>query len=91
MIFEINKELLLYFNSLTNIEMIEKSVWIFADIPIFFLPIFLVTTWFYYSYINNKKEKKNLLLIFYSVLVAIIINLFIQQIIVLDRPEESIR
>ena len=94
MIQNINKELLIYLNSLTEIKIIENLVWIFADAPIFFLPIFLIIMWLYYSFNKNKKnykKKETYFFIFLSVIIAIIINLLIQQIIVLERPEEAIK
>lgn len=93
MIQEINKNTLIYLNSLLEINLIDKITLCFADTPIFFLPIFLVWSWLYYSY--NKKSslinKENLLLIFYSVVLWLIVNLTIQQIIHIDRPEEALK
>jgi hypothetical protein len=78
---DINKELLIYLNSLTSYEPIKIAVLCFGDIPIFFLPIFLISVWIYYTYKNNNKiisdlaltknllEKENLLYILYSVII----------------------
>ena len=96
MLQEINKQILLSLNSLTNLEFIEKTVYIFADAPIFFLPIFLVIAWIYYTYFHSKyisiieQKKEKLLFIFYSCIIWIIITLIIQQFIGLDRPESVI-
>jgi undecaprenyl-diphosphatase len=89
MLQEINKELLIYINSFWNNYIIEKIVYIFVDAPIFFLPIFLLTTWIYYSISNKEeiKQKENLLFIFYWVIIAISASLIIQQLIHIDRPE----
>jgi hypothetical protein len=85
---EINKELLIYLNSLLQYPIIEKITFVFADIPIFFLPIFLVVVWLYYTYKNkNVNKKKDLLFIFYSCVIAITINLIIQHFVSIDRPE----
>lgn len=92
MLQEINKEVLIYLNSFTEFNLINNTVSYFADIPIFFLPIFLVTMWIYYTYKEKNKQKKHILLyIFYSVLIWLFINLLIKQVIVLERPEESIK
>ena len=103
MLGNINKDLLISLNSLTEYESIQTIVYCFSDIPIFFIPIFLIISWLYYSY--NKKtifiseihltknllEKENLLYILYSVVIWILISLSIQQVIVVDRPEEALK
>lgn len=89
---EMNKELLIFLNSLLDYKAIEYITLVFADWPIFFLPIFLVWFWIYHTYkTKNNDNKKDLLFIFYSAVIAIIINLIIQQIVHLDRPEEAIK
>lgn len=89
---EINKEILIYLNSLSHNSVIESLVTTFVDLPILFLPIFLLWLWIYYSYSkkDNVKWKLKLLYIFYSTIIAIIISLIIQQIIYVDRPETVI-
>ena len=103
MLGNINKDLLISLNSLTEYESIQTIVYCFSDIPIFFIPIFLIISWLYYSY--NKKtifiseihltknllEKENLLYILYSVVIWIFVSLLIQQVIVVDRPEEALK
>ncbi|NVP17515.1 phosphatase PAP2 family protein [Candidatus Gracilibacteria bacterium] len=85
---EINKELLIYLNSLMENNIIEKIALIFSDTPIFFIPIFLVFMWFYYTYKKNDNEKKkDLLFIFYSAIIVIIINYIIKAFVDIDRPE----
>lgn len=103
MLQEINKELLISLNSLTKYDYIESIVLIFADLPIFFIPIFLITLWIYYSRKKKNKilsflhltkkllEKENLLYIFYSAVIWIIISLTIQQFIHMDRPETALQ
>ena len=86
-----NENLLIFLNSLNTNPIIESMVGVFADLPIFFLPIFLVSTWLYYNFKKQHSKKENLLNILYSVILAIIINLMIQQIVIFDRPEESIK
>jgi undecaprenyl-diphosphatase len=91
-IMKINKELLNFFNSFSNNELIWENIWILADAPIFFLPIFLLWAWLFYSFTNKsnseKSEKKSdLLFIFYWIIFTILISLLIQQFVHLDRPE----
>lgn len=90
-ILKYNESWLLYLNSFSTNKIIENIVWIFADAPIFFIPIFLIVSWIIYSCKKNTLKKENLLLIFYSCLLGIIIALIIQQIIHFDRPENYIK
>ncbi len=90
MLQKINENLLIYLNSFSKNEFIANMVWIFADLPIFFIPLFLVIAWFYYAYKKNNEEKINLILIFYSCFIWVLIALLIQQIIHFDRPENYI-
>jgi RsiW-degrading membrane proteinase PrsW (M82 family) len=62
-----------------------------SDAPIFIIPIFLVGFWFYFNYKKENYSKNKLLFIFYSTILAILISLFIQQFVELDRPEESLK
>ena len=50
MLQEINKQLLIYLNSLGEIRIVEYAVSLFADGPIFFLPLFLIWAWIYARY-----------------------------------------
>jgi len=85
---EINQNLLIYLNSLMENIFVEKIALIFADSPIFFLPIFLVFMWFYYTYKQKDNEKKkDLLFIFYSAIIVIIINYIIKAFVDIERPE----
>lgn len=88
---ELNKELLLYLNSLLDNPIIEKIALLFADFPIFFLPIFLVIMWIYYTYKDKNIYKKiNLLFIFYSCVIAVILNIVIKCFTNVERPETVI-
>lgn len=99
---EINKNILISLHSLTEYDIIQTLVLCFADTPIFFLPIFLVSFWIYYTYKKNPTiiseihltknllEKENLIYIFYSVILWILISLWIQQVVHIDRPEEAL-
>ncbi len=89
---EINKNIWIYLNNFVIENNLEKMVGLFADLPIFFLPIFLSWLWLFHSYIEKNEEKKsNLLNIFYSTILAICISLIIQQIITIDRPESIVK
>lgn len=87
MLQSINEDLLVYLNSFTNSEIIKDLIYIFADLPIFFLPIFLIVAWIYYSYNLADNSKKNLLIIFYATILSVSISMLIQQFIYMDRPE----
>lgn len=85
---ELNEQILIFLNSLMQNKIIETMVKLFADSPILFIPIFLLLSWLYYTFKNkDENKKKELLIIFYSSIIAIIINLSIQQIVHFDRPE----
>lgn len=94
MIQELNRSILLWFNSFGEYQFIEISAPIMADLPIFFLPLFLIFLWFYYTWKYSKKDgnkqKEVLLYIFYACVVAVIINLSLQQFITLERPESAL-
>lgn len=85
----INTPLLQTLNSLTEIKYVGDFVYIFADAPIFLIPIFLVVYWIINR--KNNDEKKKLLFIFYSTILAILISTIVQQFVSLDRPEESLK
>lgn len=100
---ELNKEILISLNSLTEYDFVQKFILLFADTPIFFLPLFLLSMWIYYTYkkspqveseihfTNNLLEKEKLLLIFYSTIIWLSISIIIQQFVVVDRPEEALK
>lgn len=88
---ELNRQILIYMNSLTEYKFIENFSLCFSDTPIFVLPIFLIIWWLYFTYKQKDTDRKNdLLLIFYSTVIAVIINLTIQQFITIDRPEKAL-
>ena len=89
---ELNQFLLTYLNNLLiEYKCVEKIIYLFADSPIFFIPIFLVWFWLYFNYKKDNKWKNVLILIFYSTIIAILISLFIQQFVTLERPEEHLK
>jgi undecaprenyl-diphosphatase len=87
----INKPLYLLLNWLSHNSIIEEIVYIFADAPIFILPIFLLWCWIFFNYKKNILWKNTLLFILYSIIFAIVINLIIQRFVLLERPEESLK
>ena len=70
---------------------LEKCIWTSSDMPIFFLPIFLVGAWLFWTYKSKNNEKKyDLLNVFYSVVLAVSTNLIIQHFFFFERPETLI-
>lgn len=80
-----------YLNSFLENKFIAWIVFIFADAPIFILPLFLISFWFYYNHKNDINWKKTLLYIFYWITLGILINLIIQHIVFIDRPLTSLK
>ncbi len=101
--YQINSYFTTTLNSYVLENNLEKTVGLISDAPIFFLPIFLLSVWIFHTFkktsstnivIWNKKKilkKSELLNIVYWVILAIIINLLIQSIIKIDRPESIIK
>lgn len=93
---ELNIFLFQALNDLSVNHIVATIAPLLADLPIFFLPIFLVWMWVYYTYATNPSSKQqidgknNLLFIFYTTIIAIIISLIIQQFVDIDRPETAI-
>ncbi len=83
----INKPISAFLNSFTWNDFIKDVIFIFADAPIFLIPLFLAWYWIYFVIKKDDLSKENLLFIFYSTIIAISISLIIQQIIHIDRPE----
>jgi hypothetical protein len=87
MIQQWNEQGLIFLNNLAGTKDLQMIFGIIADVPIFFLPIFLISMWLYYVIKNNIEQKKALLLLFYSTVLALFINIIIQNIVHFDRPE----
>lgn len=68
---------------------LQHFIWIFADLPIFFLPVFLISFWLYYT-LKKIDKKESLLYIFYSVFIWISVNLIFQHFFYEKRPETLI-
>jgi hypothetical protein len=88
---EINVALFQFLNNFSSNSFIASISPLFADLPIFFLPLFLSGMWLYYTYKkSDNSNKATLLNIFYAVVLAIVISLIIQQFVDLERPETAI-
>jgi len=78
-------------NNFVRENNMQKYISTFADLPIFFTPIFLISAWLYWTFKNKDIEKKrDLIYIFVSPILAVIINLIIQHFIHIKRPETFI-
>lgn len=85
----LNEQILIYLNSLIENDFWKNFAFIFADLPTFFMPLFLVLAWFFYTFKNkNLEAKKDLLFIFYSVVFAFIWNYFVKFFLETSRPKE---
>jgi undecaprenyl-diphosphatase len=91
MIENFNTAGLLFFNNFASSDTLATLFWYIADLPIFFLPLFLIFTWLYYVIKNKNEQKKSLLFIVYSTIVALIINIIIQKLVHFDRPESALQ
>lgn len=78
-------------NSLTQYAFIKNISIIFADAPIFILPIFLISFWIIHNKNKENDKKWNLLFIAYSIILAIFINIIIQNLVDIDRPETHLQ
>lgn len=84
------------FQDLNALPIIEKSVVYVADLPIFFLPVFLVSLWIYYTYSDffskgEKQEKKQeLICIFYACVFVLILSYTIKFFVDIPRPETAL-
>lgn len=88
---EINIFLFQFLNNLNQYDFIKRIVFVLADLPIFFVPIFLVWAWLYYTYKeSNSIQKEKLMFIFYGCVFGIVSALIIKQFIQLERPETAI-
>lgn len=87
MLLEFNEKWLISLNSLSSTPELGKVFWFFADAPILFLPIFLIGMWVYYVIKNKQTQKKQLLNLFFATVLALLINIIIQQLVHFDRPE----
>ncbi len=82
----LNQAGLVLLNNLWQYGIVQKIAIIFADAPIFFLPVFLVGFWLFYTINKQAKKKNKLLIIFYSIIFAIVVNMIIQYIVPISRP-----
>ncbi len=87
----INQYFLDFFNSFLNYSPIWALAPLFADLPIFFLPLFLLGMWVYYWVKKEREKQETLIYIFWACVIGLIISLIIQQFVHLDRPDQHIK
>lgn len=87
----VNQTLLDFFNSFLNIPIIAFLAPIFADLPIFFLPIFLGVLWIYFWVKKERSLQESLIYIFIACVLWILASIIIQHIIHFDRPDQHIK
>ncbi len=91
-----NTEIFQYFNELTRFGFIEVLAPKIADLPIFFLPLFLTSLWLYYTFskyyatVERNELKEQLMFIFYSCVIVIIFSYLIKSQVDIARPETAI-
>lgn len=91
-----NTEIFQYFNELTRFGFIEALAPKIADLPIFFLPLFLTSLWLYYTFskyyatVERNELKEQLMYIFYSCVIVIIFSYLIKSQVDIARPETAI-
>lgn len=90
-ILQINQYVLNFFNSFLEIPFIATLAPLFADLPIFFLPLFLVSMWIYYGLHKERGKQETLIFIFISCVVGLMISVIIQQFVHLERPDLHIK
>lgn len=87
----INKDFSVFLNEIAHKYSIKSFIGFLSDIPIFFIPGFLVSVWIYWNIKARQDKKEDLIYIFFSAVVAIWINLFIQLLVDVDRPETIVK
>lgn len=78
-------------NWLTQYNIIKEISILFADLPIIIIPIFLIGFWLFYTIHLEKQKKENLLFIFYSVIFGTVINIIIQNLFYIERPQNFLQ
>lgn len=78
-------------NWLTQYNIIKEISILFADLPIIIIPIFLIVFWLFYTIHLEKQKKENLLFIFYSVIFGTVINIIIQNLFYIERPQNFLQ
>ncbi len=82
-VLEANTQLFIFFHWLEFPE-----IGYLADVPIFFIPIFLVGMWLWYTFKEKNDQKRiDLIHIFYACIIWIIFSYIIKQFVQIERPE----
>ncbi len=88
---QLNEQWSINLNSLTQYNIIKEISILFADLPIIIIPIFLIVFWLFYTIHLEKQRKENLLFIFYAVIFGTVINIIIQNLFYVDRPQNFLQ
>lgn len=91
LIWDINNQVAIYLNHFVINNHLQTFIRIFADSPIFFLPIFLIWFWLYYVYKWKVEDKVRLLYVFYAVVIWVVLNTLFKLFIFEHRPEWIIK
>ena len=78
-----------YLNNLTKNDFFWDIIFLFADFPIFIIPIFLLIFWL--LNLKDIKIKQNLLNIFYSSCLTTFFAIIIQHIYFVERPMSALK
>lgn len=81
-----NQSTSIFLNTFTENSIMRIILPYFSDIPIFIIPIFLISYWIYAIIRWESKIKEALLMIFYADILAGSITILIQQFIYVERP-----
>lgn len=88
---QLNEQWSINLNSLTQYNIIKEISILFADLPIIIIPIFLIVFWLFYTIHLEKQRKENLLFIFYAVIFGTVINIIIQNLFYIERPQNFLQ
>lgn len=81
-----NQSTSIFLNTFTENSIMRIILPYFSDVPIFIIPIFLISYWIYAIIRWESKIKEALLMIFYADILAGSITILIQQFIYVERP-----
>ena len=81
-----NQSTSIFLNTFTENSIMRIILPYFSDVPIFTIPIFLISYWIYATIRWESKIKETLLMIFYATILSGGIATIIQQFIYVERP-----